>query len=89
MRSPKAFQIASYHHVQLFRGVMMCRGFAQLGLSSELARLQCGSHHGIPDTLPVISSERDTVVPYSGRYAIVPCFDGVRVHGQLHGSRRV
>ena len=42
--SPTASQIDSYHHVELSRGVLMCRDFAQLGLSSELAHLQCGCH---------------------------------------------
>ena len=45
LRSPTASGIDSYHHVEVFRDVLICRDVAQLGLSSELAHLQCGSHH--------------------------------------------
>ena len=76
--SPTASQIVSYHHIELSRGVLMCRGFAKLGLGAELAHLQCESHHRGNEGNNTILF---LVVPYSGRYGIVtivPCFDSDR-----------
>ena len=62
---PTASQIDSYHHVELFCDVLMCRGIDQLGLSSELAHLQCGGHYRSKEryhTVPSTAHEPNTQV---------------------------